>query len=96
MPTLKALAVNAVVKDKFKYFENMSDKQASTIRLDKNAVSLQDMQDEELTTQRVSKYKKDSSFQNLFKNRLDNMPLKLEKVQITINAEIEHTSGNRT
>ena len=34
-PTLKTLAANAMVKDKIKYFEELSDKQAPTIRLDK-------------------------------------------------------------
>lgn len=48
LPTLKALAANPMVKDKIKYFENLSDKQASIITLGKNAVSLQDMRDEEL------------------------------------------------
>ena len=48
LPTLKALAANAMVKDNIKYFENLSDKQASIITLGKNAVSLQDMRDEEL------------------------------------------------
>ena len=67
------------MRDKIKHYENLSDKQASTIRLDKKIVSLEDMRNEELTTQRVSKYKKDSSFQNLFKNRSDNMPGKGEK-----------------
>ena len=84
------------MRDKIKHYENLSDKQASTIRLDKKMVWLEDMQNEELTTQRVSKYNKDSSFQNLFKNRSDNMPGKREKVQITIQAEIEHTLGNWT
>ena len=55
-----------------------------------------DMRDEELTTQRVSKYMKDSSIQKLFHHRLQQIPGKREKVQITINAEIEHTLGNRT
>lgn len=54
------------------------------------------MRDEELTTQRVSKYMKDSSIQKLFHDRLQPMPGKREKVQITINAEIKHTLGNRT
>ena len=45
---------------------------------------------------RVSKYMKDSSFQNLFHDRLQQMPGKREKVQISINAEIEHKVGNRT
>ena len=56
MPTLKTLAANAIFKDKIKYFEKLSDKQSSTIRLDKKAVSLQDMRDEELAKARVSKY----------------------------------------
>ena len=96
LPTLKTLAANAMVKDKIKYFENLSDKQTSTITLDKNSVSLQDMRDEELEQARVSKFMKDSSFQNLCHDRLQQMPGKREKVQITINAEIEHTIGNRT
>ena len=35
LPTLKTLAANAMVKDKIKYFEELSDKQAPTIRLHK-------------------------------------------------------------
>ena len=66
LPTLKTLAARALVKDRIKYFEELSDKQAPTIRLDKIPVSLQDMWDEELGRARVSKYKKQSSFQNLF------------------------------
>ena len=96
MPTLKTLAANAMVKDKIKYFEKLSEQQAPTIRLDKKPVSLQDKRDEELVTQRVSRYKKDSSFQNLLKNRLDNVPGKRERAQITINTVIGHTIGNRT
>ena len=98
LPALKTLAANAMVKDKIKYFENLSDKHASIITLDKNSVSLQDMRDEELKQARVSKYMKDSSFHNLFHDRLQQMPGKREKVyvQITINAEIEHKLGNRT
>ena len=45
---------------------------------------------------RVSKYKKQSSFQNLFHERLEQMPGKRERAQITINAVTEHTIGNRT
>ena len=58
LPTLKTLAARALVKDRIKYFEELSDKQAPTIRLDKIPVSLQDMRDEELGRARVSKYKK--------------------------------------
>ena len=36
LPTLKALAAKAMVKDKIKYFEELSDRQAPTSRLDKN------------------------------------------------------------
>ena len=39
---------------------------------------------------------KDPSIKKLFHDRLQQMPGKREKVQITINAEIEHTLGNRT
>ena len=96
LPTLKTLAAQALVKDRIKYFEELSDKQAPTIRLDKIPVSLQDMRDEELGRARVSKYKKQSSFQNLFHERLEQMPGKRERAQITINTVIEHTIGNRT
>ena len=54
------------------------------------------MRDEELKRARVSKYKKQSSFQNLFHERLEQMPGKRERAQITINSVIEHTIGNRT
>ena len=91
LPTLKTLAANAMVKDKIKYFEPLSDRQAPTIRLDKIPVSLQDMRDEELEHANVSKYTRHSSFQNLFHNRLQQMPGKQERAQI-----IEHTIGNRT
>ena len=73
-----------------------SDKQAPTIRLDKKPVSLQDMRDEELKRARVSKYTQHSAFQNLFHERLEQMHGKRERAQITINAVIEHTIGNRT
>ena len=96
LPTLKTLAANAMVKDKIKYFEELSDKQAPTIRLHKKPVSLQNMRDEELGRARVSKYTQHPSFQNLFHNRLQQMPSKRERAQITINAVIEHTIGNRT
>ena len=38
LPTLKTLAARALVKDRIKYFEELSDKQAPTIRLDKTPV----------------------------------------------------------
>ena len=97
MPSLTQLSARALVKDRIKYFEELSDKQAPNIRLDKISVSLQDMRDEELKRARVSKYKKkQSSFQNLFHERLEQMPGKRERAQFTINAVIEHTIGNRT
>ena len=96
LPTLKTLAANAMVKDKIKYFEELSDKQAPTIRLHKIPVSLQNMRDEELEQANVSKYIRHTSFQNLFHNRLQQMPGKRERAQVTINAVIEHTIGNRT
>ena len=38
LPTLKTLTANAMVKDKIKYFEKLSDTQVPTIRLDKNTM----------------------------------------------------------
>ena len=96
MPSLTQLAAQSLVKDRIKYFEELSDKQAPTIRLHKIPVSLQSMRNEELKRARVSKYKQQSSFQNLFHERLEQMPGKRERAQITINTVIEHTIGNRT
>lgn len=53
------------------------------------------MRDEELARARVSKFDEQSSFQNMLEQRLQKMPGKREKVQITIQADIEHTLGNR-
>ena len=96
LPTLKTLAANAMVKDKIKYLEELSDKQVPTIRLHKIPVSLQNMRDEELEQANVSKYIRHTPFQNLFHRRLQQMPGKREGAQITINTVIEHTTGNRT
>ena len=85
-----------MVKDKIKYFEELSDKQAPTIRLHKIPVSQQSMRDGELEQVNVSKYIQHTTFQNLFHRRLQQMPGKREWTQITINAVIEHTIGNRT
>ena len=74
MPSLTQLAARVLVKDRFKYFEELSDKQTPTISLDKKPVSLQDMRDEELKRARVSKYKQQASFQNLFHDRLQQIP----------------------
>lgn len=84
------------VRDKIKCFEEKAIKNTkpSIIRPDSQSVSLQDMRDEELARARVSKFDKQSSFQNMFEQRLQQMPGKREKVQITIQAE--HTLGNRT
>ena len=84
-----------MVKDKIKYFEELSDRQVPTIRLHKIPVLLQNMRDEELEQANVSKYVRHTSFQNLFHRRLQHMPGKRERAQITINAVIEHTLGNR-
>ena len=54
------------------------------------------MRDEELEQARVSKYTRNTSFQNLFHNGLQQMPGKRERAQITINTVIEHTIGNKT
>ena len=85
-----------MVKDKIKHFEELSDKQAPTIRLHKIPISLQNMRDEELEQANVSKYVRHTSFQNLFHRRLQHLPGKRERSQITIHAVIEHTIGNRT
>ena len=74
MPSLTQLAARALGKDRIKHFEELSDKQTPTISLDKIPVSLQSMRNDELTHARVSKYKQQSSFQNLFHDRLQQIP----------------------
>ena len=66
LPTLKTLAANAMVKDKIKYFEELSEKQVPTIRLDKISVSLPDMRDEELKRARVSSFQNNHHFKTCF------------------------------
>ena len=67
------------------------------MRLDKISVSLQDMRDEELKRERVSKYIKTVIISKLVSRKTrTEMPGKRERAQFTINAVIEHTIGNRT
>ena len=84
------------VRDKIKYFESKASNSPSIISINGQPVSFQDMREEELANARVSKYKRDSLFQNLFEQRLREMPGKRENVPITIQADVEYTLRNRT
>ena len=70
--------------------------QNNILRTSAAPVSLQDMTDEELEHANVSKYTRHTSFQNVFHNRLQQMPGKWERAQITIDTVTKHTIGNRT
>lgn len=54
------------------------------------------MRNEELDTARTSRFKPDSSFLNMFDERIKHMPGKRENVQITIEVDTENIIGNKS
>ena len=93
MPTLKSLASQALVKDKINYWENKANENASIISLDKKPINIFDMRTDAIRKSSVSPDTPGSTFQNLFENRLDQMPGKRERVQVLINADVENRIG---
>ena len=89
-PTLKQLAAQALVKDKINYQENKPNLNASIIRLDKKPISIAGMREDELARSHHSRFVPATMFQNLFENRLNQMPRKRENVQLMINAAMEN------
>ena len=70
-PTLKTLAAKALVKDKINYWENkVNNYDAPIIVLDKKPISIADMRYDEIAKNRVSRYTPNTTFQNLFEERL--------------------------
>ena len=90
---MKSLASQALVKDKINYWENKANENASIISLDKKPINIFDMRTDAIRKSSVSPDTPGSTFQNLFENRLDQMPGKRERVQVLINADVENRIG---
>ena len=85
-----------MVKDKIKFFEDKAREKESVITYAKKPVSIADMRHGELDKTTATRFTPDSSFQNLFNERLKHIPGKRENVQITINANVKYTIGNKS
>ena len=92
---MKQLAAQALVKDKINYWENKPNEHASIITLDKKPISIAGMREDELARSHHSRFVPATMFQNLFENRLNQMPGKRENVQLMINADMENIIGNK-
>ena len=87
--SLKHLAANAMVEDKAR-------ESKSVLTFSNRPVSLAEMRHDELDKITASHFSPDSSFQNLFDERLRHMPGKQGNVQITINTDVENIIGNKS
>lgn len=72
--SLTELAAKNIVKDRIKFYEDKARETESVITYAKMPVSIADMRHEELDMTKTSRFKHDSSFQNLFDDRLKHMP----------------------
>ena len=93
---LKYLAANAMVKDKIKFFEDKVRETESVITYAKKPVSIADMRHDEFDKTTATRFTLDSSFQNLFNERLKHISGKRENVKITINADVMNIIGNKS
>ena len=92
-PTLKTLAAKALVKDKINCWENKTNNDAPIIVLDKKPVSIADMIYDEIAKSGASRYSPNTTFQNLFDDRLNRMSGKRDTVQVMIEADVENWNG---
>ena len=92
-PTFKTLAAKALVKDKINYWENKANNDAPIIVLDKKPISIADMRYDEIAKSRVSRYSPNTTFQNLFEERLNRMSGKRDRVQVMIEVDVENWNG---
>ena len=60
---------------------------ASIITLDKKPISIADMREDELAKSGTLRNTRNSTFQNLFEDRLNRMSGKRDRVQVTIDAD---------
>lgn len=75
---MKTLAAKALVKDKINYWENKTNN-APIIVLDKKPVSIADVRYDEIAKSGASRYSPNTTFQNLFDDRLKRMSCKTGK-----------------
>ena len=88
--------MKSLVKEKIEYYEHKARKTEAVITYAKKPISIASMRNEELDTARTSRFKRDSSFLNLFGHRLKKLPGKRENIQITINADVENMIGDKS
>ena len=93
IPTLKTLAAKGVVKNNINYWENKTNNDAPIIRLDKKTFSIVNIREDELAKSRVSRYSPNTTFQNLFEERLNRISGKRDRVQVMIEADVENWNG---
>ena len=67
-----------------------AEQNASIITLDKKPISIFDVRTDEIRKSSLSPDTPGSTFQNLFENRLDQIPGKRERVQVMTNADVEN------
>ena len=88
------MAAKGLVKNKINYWESKStNDNAPIIALDKNPISIADMREDELAKSGAARYSPNTSFQNLFEERLNQIPGKRERVQVMIEADVENWNG---
>lgn len=92
-PTLKTIAAKALVKDKINCWENKTNNDAPIIVLDKKPVSIADMRYDEIAKSGASRYSPNTTFQNLFDDRLNRMSGKRDTLQVMIEADVENWNG---
>ena len=84
------LGAHALVKDKINYWEKKANENSSIITLDKKPIDIADMREDEMAKSRILQNAPGSTIQNLFENRLDQIPGKQERVQVMMNADVEN------
>lgn len=94
--SLTELATNSIVKDRIKFYENLACKNGSVMTYKMMLVSITNMRKDELNKASASRFSPDTTFQNLFANRLNKMQGQREKVQLTIKADVENMIGDRS
>ena len=92
-PTLKTLAAKALVKNKINYWENITNNNAPIITLDKKPISIADMRYDEIARSGASRYSSNTTFQNLFEERLNRISGKRDRIQVMIEADVENWNG---
>lgn len=84
------------MKDRIKFYENLAHKNGSVMTYKMMPVSIANTRKGELNKASASRFSPDTTFQNMFGNRLNKMQGQREKVQITINADVENMIGDKS